>query len=115
MTNPWTGTPLVGGPSRRTYGVCGSGSARACLSRMRGKRASPVLRGAGRSNAPGLPGAIANRVHPVTAYRWFREGKLPVPATRVGGLILIDQPASTAPTGVTVVYARVSSAHQRQD
>jgi hypothetical protein len=23
---------------------------------MRGKRASPVLRGAGRSNAPGLPG-----------------------------------------------------------
>jgi predicted site-specific integrase-resolvase len=59
--------------------------------------------------------AVANGVHPVTAYRWFREGKLPVPATRVGGLILIDQPASTAPTGVTVVYARVSSAHQRQD
>src|SRR5665647_2395891 len=57
-TNPWTGTPLVGGPSRRTYGVCGSGSARACLSRMRGKRASPVLRAAGRSNAPGLPGEL---------------------------------------------------------
>src|SRR5450759_1360279 len=31
----------------------------ACLSRMRGKRASPVLRGAGRSNAPGLPGVPA--------------------------------------------------------
>jgi predicted site-specific integrase-resolvase len=59
--------------------------------------------------------AIANGVHPVTAYRWFREGKLPVPATRVGGLILIDQPASTVPAGVSVVYARVSSADQRQD
>ena len=59
--------------------------------------------------------AVANGVHPVTAYRWFREGKLPVPATRVGGLILIDQPVSTAPTGVTVVYARVSSPDQRQD
>ena len=44
-------------------------------------------------------------VHPVTAYRWFREGKLPVPATRVGGLILIDQPANTVPAGVSVVYA----------
>ena len=59
--------------------------------------------------------AIANGVHPVTAYRWFREGKLPIPATRVGGLILIDQPASTVPAGVSVVYARVSSADQRQD
>src|SRR5450759_4351750 len=115
MTNSWTGTPLTGRPSRKTYGVCGSGSARACLSRMRGKRASPVLRGAGRSNAPGLSGAIAIRVHPVTAYRWLREGYLPPPATRVGGLILIDHPASTAPTGVAVVYARGSSAHQRQD
>jgi len=59
--------------------------------------------------------AVANGVHPVTAYRWFREGKLPVPATRVGGLILIDQPTATPPTGVSVVYARVSSADQRQD
>ena len=60
-------------------------------------------------------GAIANGVHPVTAYRWFREGKLPVPATGVGGLILIDQPAVAVPAGVSVVYARVSSADQRQD
>src|ERR1035437_10265507 len=59
--------------------------------------------------------AVANGVHPVTAYRWFREGKLPVPATRVGGLILIDKPTATPPTGVTVVYACVSSADQRQD
>ncbi len=25
-------------------------------------------------------------IHPVTAYRWFRDGKLPVPAHRVEGL-----------------------------
>jgi len=55
-------------------------------------------------------------VHYVTAYRWFREGKLPVPARRVGRLILVD-PAATEPipVGVTVVYARVSSADQRPD
>ena len=54
-------------------------------------------------------------MHPVTAYRWFREGRLPVPATRVGGLILIDQPVSPVPAGVTVVYGCVSSADQRED
>jgi predicted site-specific integrase-resolvase len=59
--------------------------------------------------------AVANGVHPVTAYRWFREGRLPVPATCVGGLILIDQLAAAVPAGLTVVYARVSSADQRQD
>jgi predicted site-specific integrase-resolvase len=41
--------------------------------------------------------AVANGVHPRTAYRWVREGKLPVPATRAGGLILIDQPAGGSP------------------
>ena len=50
----------------------------------------------------------------VTAYRWFRDGKLPVPARRVGGLILVDVP-SEQPSGQTVVYARVSSADQRSD
>jgi predicted site-specific integrase-resolvase len=55
-------------------------------------------------------------VHHVTAYRWFREGKLPVPARRAGRLILVD-PAATqpAPAGVSVVYARVSSADQKPD
>ncbi|WP_089022088.1 IS607 family transposase [Micromonospora coriariae] len=54
-------------------------------------------------------------VHPVTAYRWFREGKLPVPARRVGGLILVESPTAPAPAGVVVVYARVSSADQKAD
>jgi predicted site-specific integrase-resolvase len=54
-------------------------------------------------------------VHPVTAYRWFREGKLPVSARRVGGLILVEPPADSAPAETVVVYARVSSADQRAD
>lgn len=52
----------------------------------------------------------------VTAYRWFRDGKLPVPARKVGGLILVDVPdAASAPRGTTVVYARVSAADQKPD
>ncbi len=54
-------------------------------------------------------------IHPVTAYRWFRDGKLPVPARRVGGLILVDAPGSSATAGRVAVYARVSSADQRTD
>ena len=50
----------------------------------------------------------------VTAYRWFRDGKLPVPARKVGGLILVDVP-DDAFKGQTVVYARVSSADQKPD
>jgi len=31
--------------------------------------------------------ALREGVHPVTAYQWFLEGKLPVPASRAGHLI----------------------------
>jgi putative resolvase len=59
--------------------------------------------------------ARAQGVHPVTAYGWFREGRLPVPAHRVGGLILVDAaPEPTSPGGV-VAYCRVSSADRRDD
>jgi predicted site-specific integrase-resolvase len=52
----------------------------------------------------------------VTARRWFANGKLPVPAYRVGGLILIGTPVTgVKDVGVTVVYAGVSSADQRPD
>ena len=54
-------------------------------------------------------------IHPVTAYRWFRDGKLPVPARRVGGLILVDALGSAAAPGSVAVYARLSSADQRCD
>jgi len=54
--------------------------------------------------------------HPQTAYRWFREGTLPVPARQVGRLILVgDLETSTSRSGSTVIYARVSSAGQRDD
>ena len=50
----------------------------------------------------------------VTARRWFAAGKLPVPARKVGGLILVSQEERPAQHAV-VVYARVSSAGQRTD
>jgi predicted site-specific integrase-resolvase len=59
--------------------------------------------------------AVQQGVGYATARRWFTDGKLPVPARRVGGLILVDESAPHAGTGTTVVYARVSSADQRPD
>ena len=63
--------------------------------------------------------AKAQGVHPHTAYRWFREGTLPVPATRVGPrtiLVNVDAvtsgPESAAGVGL---YARVSSHEQKSD
>ncbi len=56
-------------------------------------------------------------VHPQTAYKWFREGKLPVPARKMGKLILVgnlDERPARRP-GRTVVYTRVSSADQKPD
>jgi len=62
--------------------------------------------------------AHATGVHPQTAYRWFREGNLPVPAQRVGPrTILVNVDAATAPpAGERVgLYARVSSHDQKDD
>jgi putative resolvase len=59
--------------------------------------------------------ARANGVHPQTAYRWFREDRMPVPARRLeSGTIWVEAPAA-GQAGRTVVYARVSSHDQRQD
>lgn len=58
--------------------------------------------------------AERNGVAGVTAYRWFRAGLVPVPARRVGRLILVDESAGEpGPRGRTAVYARVSSADQK--
>jgi predicted site-specific integrase-resolvase len=55
-------------------------------------------------------------IYPQTAYRWFREGTLPVPARQIGRLILVgDLETSPSQLGSTVIYARVSSADQRGD
>ncbi|WP_018502702.1 IS607 family transposase [Parafrankia discariae] len=59
--------------------------------------------------------AAVNGVGYSTARQWFLEGRLPVPARRVGGLILVDEPARPAAVETVAVYARVSSADQRSD
>lgn len=60
--------------------------------------------------------AERNGVGRVTAYRWFHAGLLPVPARRVGRLILVDEPTGKAGSRArTAVYARVSSADQKAD
>ncbi|WP_327011809.1 IS607 family transposase [Dactylosporangium sp. NBC_01737] len=59
--------------------------------------------------------ARRNGVHPQTAYRWFREGTMPVPARRLpSGTIMVDVVSDDTQVQV-VVYARVSSADQRAD
>lgn len=43
-------------------------------------------------------------VHPQTAYRWFREGRMPVPARRLGsGTIWVDAAPSATSGRVVVV------------
>src|ERR1700756_1892169 len=60
--------------------------------------------------------AERNGVARVTAYRWFHAGQLPVPARKVGRLILVEAPAGQAgPRARTAVYARVSSTDQKAD
>ncbi|KAF5990662.1 IS607 family transposase [Streptomyces sp. WAC00263] len=62
--------------------------------------------------------AKAQGISPHTAYRWFRNGTLPVPAERVGPrMILVNIEANTAPevVGGVGLYARVSSHDQKTD
>lgn len=60
--------------------------------------------------------ARSEGVHPQTAYRWFREGVLPVPAVRVNQrTVLVNPGSSIAPAGGVGLYARVSSHDQRAD
>lgn len=63
--------------------------------------------------------AHANNIHPQTAYRWFREGTLPVRAERVGPRVIMVFPDEEAEhiesAGGVGLYARVSSHDQRDD
>jgi putative resolvase len=59
--------------------------------------------------------ARVNGVHPQTAYRWFRQGTMPVPARRLpSGTILVDAPDRPS-GGRVVLYARVSAHDQSSD
>jgi putative resolvase len=59
--------------------------------------------------------ARLNGIHPQTAYRWLRQGTLPVPARRVGPRTVLVEVAGGGPTGGVALYARVSSHDQRAD
>ncbi len=60
--------------------------------------------------------ARAQGVHPQTAYRWFREGVLPVPAVRVNQrTVLVNPDLGDAVVGGVGLYARVSSHDQKAD
>jgi putative resolvase len=63
--------------------------------------------------------ARSQGVHPQTAYRWFREGSLPVPAVRVNQRSVLVNPAAVEAGGQVEGgvgwYARVSSHDQRDD
>jgi len=60
--------------------------------------------------------ALSEGIHPQTAYRSYRQGKLPVPAQKMGTLILVgDLEATTqASPGRAVACARVSSPTREQ-
>ena len=58
--------------------------------------------------------AARQGIHPQTAYRWFREGTLPVPARKMGRLIVVgDLETPSSKAGITALHARVSSGDQR--
>ncbi len=60
--------------------------------------------------------AAREGVHYQTAWRWWRDGALPVPAWQTEtGTILVDVPREGDRPGRVVVYARVSSHDQRAD
>lgn len=61
--------------------------------------------------------AHAQGIHVQTAYRWYREGKLPVPVQKVGRLILVSPESAAAVAGPECagLYARVSSHGQKAD
>jgi putative resolvase len=55
-------------------------------------------------------------IHYMTAWRWWKAGKLPVPAYQTpSGSILVELAVPGSQPGRTVVYTRVSSHDQRPD
>jgi putative resolvase len=60
--------------------------------------------------------AAQQGVHYQTAWRWWKQGTLPVPARQLAsGTILVEVPAAAGTPGRTAVYARVSAHDQRGD
>ena len=55
-------------------------------------------------------------IHYMTAWRWWKAGKLPVPAYQApSGAIIVELPPPGSQPGRAVIYARVSSHDRRPD
>ena len=55
-------------------------------------------------------------IHYMTAWRWWKAGKLPVPAYQApSGAIIVELPPPGSQPGRAVIYARVASHDQRLD
>src|SRR4029450_5578926 len=60
--------------------------------------------------------AAQQGIHYQTAWKWFRDGKLPVPAMQTPSGTILVQPDAESPCGGGLgLYARVSSHDQRAD
>ncbi|NNN13366.1 MAG: IS607 family transposase [Acidimicrobiaceae bacterium] len=61
--------------------------------------------------------ALSQGIHPQTAYRWYRTGKMPVPARRIGNKLIVvgDLESAQPQQGLTVIYPRVSSSEEKPD
>ncbi|WP_046471924.1 IS607 family transposase [Allosalinactinospora lopnorensis] len=59
--------------------------------------------------------AARNGVHYQTAWRWARDGKMPVPVTRTETGVWLVHEGEASCDGRVVVYCRVSSADQKPD
>lgn len=61
--------------------------------------------------------AFSQGFHPQTAYKWFKDGTLPVLAQRVGPMLIIVNPEGpgVSATGGLGLYARVSSPTRKDD
>lgn len=52
----------------------------------------------------------------ITAWRWFKAGKLPVPAIKTPtGMILVQEPKTPPSNLKTIIYSRVSSFEKKED
>ena len=54
-------------------------------------------------------------IHKMTAYRWYKEGKLKGERTPHGMILVEDEDAAVPATEITVIYARVSSSENKAD
>lgn len=59
--------------------------------------------------------AKENGIAYITAWRWFKHGKLPVPAIKTATGMILVTPATAPTTLPTFVYARVSSPAKKDD